>query len=66
MTAKEKAEEIWLKIFKNQVEIVGWCDGADAVKLAIIMVDEILKAVTIIADKKYEYWQQVKQELEKM
>jgi hypothetical protein len=66
MTSKEKAEEIWLKIFQNQVEIVGWCDGGDAVKLSIIMVDEILKAVTMIADKKHEYWQEVKQHLKEM
>ncbi len=66
MTPEEKAEEIWLKIFQNQVDIVGWCDGNDAVKLSIIMVDEILKAVTIIADKKYDYWQEVKRILEKM
>jgi len=32
-----------------------------ACKYASICVDEILKAVTTIADKKYEFWQKVKQ-----
>ena len=34
-----------------------------AIKSALIAVDEILDAVTTIADKKYEFYQQVKQEI---
>lgn len=35
-----------------------------AIKAALITVDEILKAVTTIADKKYEFYIKVKQILE--
>lgn len=34
-----------------------------AKQCALICVEEILEAVTTIADKKYDYWQSVKQEI---
>jgi hypothetical protein len=70
MTPKEKAEDLFEKYY-NRIEhtlseeysphemfVVKEC--------ALIAVDEILNAVTVIADKRYDYWKEVKQELEKL
>ena len=59
MTAKDKAMEIAMKFDKY-----GQTDNA--VKCALICVDEILKAVTTIADKKFDFYTEVKQEIEKL
>jgi len=57
MTAKEKAKELIEKFGS----IYSW-DGVDLAKeCALICVDEMLKAVNTIADKKFDYWQEVKQ-----
>jgi hypothetical protein len=65
MTPKEKAEEL-----VNKYSIWCWnevvCDYEIAKQCALIAVDEILNAVTAIADKRYDYWKEVKQELEKL
>jgi GH25 family lysozyme M1 (1,4-beta-N-acetylmuramidase) len=58
MTPNEKAKELVEKMS------IDWdmCRGQN-IQCALIAVDEILKAV----DGKYEeYWQQVKQEIEKL
>jgi hypothetical protein len=70
MTPKEKAEELFSKYY-NSIEhtlseeysphemfVVKEC--------TLIAVDEILNAVTAIADKRYDYWKEVKEELEKL
>jgi hypothetical protein len=68
MRPKEKAEELYFKYkealnIKNDMRI-----GANpfAKECALIAVDEILKAVTTIADKKYDFYVEVKQEIEKL
>jgi hypothetical protein len=71
-TPTEKAKELIEKYLKLDIEIGGQHDGYltmkmhDAKQCALIAVDEILNAVTTIADKKYEYWQEVKTEIEKL
>ena len=59
MTAKEKAMEIAMKFDK-------YGETDNAVKCALICVGEILDAVTTIADKKFEFYTEVKQEIEKL
>ena len=59
MTAKDKAMEIAMK-FDEQ----GETDNAK--QCALICVDEILKAVTTIADKRFDFYTEVKQEIEKL
>jgi hypothetical protein len=68
ITPKEKAEELVLK-FKEVSMGYGFNDAmwyipSDVARLlALRCVDEILDAVTTIADKQYDYWQEVKQEI---
>ena len=60
MTAKEKARELvdrFLGITYN------W---QAAKQCALICVDEILDAVTTIADKKFDFYTEVKNEIEKL
>ena len=59
MTAKEKAMEIAM-IFDKE----GETDNAK--KCALICVDRILDAVTTIADKKFDFYTEVKKEIEKL
>jgi hypothetical protein len=59
MTAKDKAMEIAMKFDKK-----GETDNAK--QCALICVDEILDAVTTIADKKFDFYTEVKQEIEKL
>ena len=63
MTAKEKAKEIAMKFDKY-----GQTDNA--VKCALICVDEILKShykvLVGVMPKVYDYWQEVKQEINKL
>ena len=70
MTPKEKAEEIWMKLFQKQIDVTGNGDGNLCVELALIAVDEILEAIDWheleFPNTLYEYWQEVKQEIEKM
>ena len=63
MTAKEKAKEIAMKFDKY-----GQTDNA--VKCALICVDEILeshyKVLVGVMPKVYDYWKEVKQEINKI
>jgi len=67
MTPKEKAQELFTKFSSNTVHY-------DAAKqCAIIAVDEIIKTDTLIDEDTFvmtpsylQYWQEVKQELEKL
>ena len=71
MTPKEKAEELIEKYLKLDIEIGGQYDGFltmkmyDAKQCALIAVDEIIKESM---DNEYSerYWQEVKQEIEKL
>ena len=70
MTPKEKAKELVDK-FINIDSDSEMFDGFKMTlfysqRCALIAVNEILKAVISIADKKYDYWQEVKQEIEKL
>jgi hypothetical protein len=63
-TPKEKAIDL-----VEKMAIYHWtdiCDYEGAKQCALIAVDEILNAVTTIADKKYDYYLEVKQEIEKL
>jgi len=59
MTPKEKAMEIAMKFDKD-----GQTDNA--IICALICVDEVLDAVTTIADRKFEFYTEVKQEINKL
>lgn len=64
MNPKEKANDLVKKYWlKNRT---GQDDFKTAIKNALICVDEILNAVTTIADKKYEYYKEVKEEIENL
>ena len=72
MKPKEKAEELiksmdvihYTKLNKGSIPVSMHNDQIK--QCALICVDEILEAVTTIADKKYEYYQEVKTEIEKL
>jgi hypothetical protein len=65
MTPKEKAKELVDKFFKD--ERLYWVLSYNQAKqCALIAVNEILNAVTTIADKKYDYYLEVKEEIEKL
>ena len=63
---KEKAKELVDKFMNHSWngEDNLWTENAK--QCALIAVDEILNAVTTIADKKYDYWQQVKTEIQNL
>lgn len=60
MTPKEKAAEL-----VKRFSLVGLQQRGEGIVCAIIAVDEILNAHLFDLDEK-EYWQQVKQEIEKL
>ena len=64
MTPREKAAQL---VVDNQLKVRS-LDYKEAVACAIITVDEILDMVkhTPIEDIENEYWQEVKQEIEKL
>jgi hypothetical protein len=73
MTPKEKAKELIEKYLKLDIEIGGQYDGYltmkmhDAKQCALIAVDEIINIID--AEDQfilYNYWQQVKQEINKL
>ena len=70
MTPKEKAKELFDKycyaIRTEETDSGYFTNIIYAKQCALIAVDEILKAVTTIADKKYDYFIKVKQEIEKL
>jgi len=61
MKPKEKAKELYEKY-----AVMWHASTKDVKQCALICVEEILEAVTTIADKKYEYYQEVKTEIEKL
>ena len=62
MEAKEKAKELLAKMTTNADSLIY--KNQYAKECALIAVDEILKAIGF-SDNKF-YWQQVKQEIEKL
>jgi hypothetical protein len=67
MTPKEKALELVQKYFKANHQPYGF---KDAKQCALIAVDEIINAIDWhefeTPNKELEYWQEVKQEIEKL
>jgi hypothetical protein len=75
MTAQEKAEELFNKYF-SEIDMPSECEGcmmcvgrcgnmvAIAKKYSLIAVNEILGNMG--ADRGYTFWQEVKQEIEKL
>ena len=74
MTPKEKAIElanIYLDITKRSLDIEGWFYDVDIAKqCALILVDEIIKSnykvLSGVKPSFYDYWIEVKQEIEKL
>lgn len=65
MTPKDKAEELWSKFFHKQIDITGDGDGELAYQCALITVEEVLNNIEVPSDE-YKYFEQVKQEIEKL
>jgi hypothetical protein len=72
MTSKTKAKELFKKYSKGKDEW-GWalCEYDSCAKqCALIAVDEIINSVVItdltIAQNQFDYWEEVKSELEKL
>ena len=70
MTPKEKAEELVLKYLRLQeVDSYNWFNTPLAKKCALIAVDEIISIKLLWYQKdtkELDYWQEVKQEIEKL
>ena len=70
MIAKEKAKELGNKFYQGSVfdyDKQGHLkEKKRAKERALICVNEVLDAVTTIADKKFEFYTEVKQEIEKL
>ena len=74
MTPKEKAKELVKNMFQPPIDSLESQQGqkyffnqfSAAKPCALIAVDEILKVSISYAGKDYDYWQEVKQEIEKL
>jgi hypothetical protein len=71
MTPKEKAEELVLKYLRLQEPNYNWFHKGLAKQCALIAVDEIIKSTPCKFDgyyyeQNFKYWQEVKQEIEKL
>ena len=69
MTPKEKAEELYYKIYTWGIRKEGQTlSEKECKELALIAVEEIIKADKIenIEFDFHEYWQEVKQEIQKL
>ena len=61
-TPKEKAEELVEKFYET---LPQWVNMQDAKQCAIIAVDEILN-LDYFSEEGREYWQEIKNEIEKL
>jgi len=71
MTPKEKAEELVLRYLRIDNNTKEWFNSHIAKQCALIAVDEILNTLYSIPfgnalDNELEYWNEVKQEIEKL
>lgn len=67
MTPKEKAEEIVDKFIDIENKYKEYTDFIQAKQCALIAVDEIQNTKAVyVNDVEYDYWEQVKQEIEKL
>lgn len=64
ITPKEKA----LELLGGYCDLLGYCSLITPIQCAIIAVDELIQSFTNTCCESYNsiYWQEVKQELEKM
>jgi len=66
MTPTAKADYLLIKFNLSEYRYNDVRDLYAANRCAIIAVDEILKVLTKYGTKEYEYWEEVKNELEKL
>lgn len=71
MTPKEKAEELFYKMSTNSSDEDHHCSHYVAKNCSLIAIDEIFKTVSMcipyLDESTYsEYWNEVKQEIEKL
>lgn len=71
MTPKEKAEELILKYLRIDNNTQEWFNKYIAKQCALIAVDEIMSLNSYLypikdLDNKNEYWQEVKEEINKL
>lgn len=68
MTPKEKAKELFDKFYIEVLDRDGTSamNGFEAKQCALIAVDEIMDALEKNGSWNYDYWKQVKQEIEKL
>ena len=72
MTPKEKAEELVLKYLRIDNNTSEWFNTHIAKQCALIAVDEIIKSIDFDwmevqnLESQHRYWQEVKEEIEKL
>jgi hypothetical protein len=66
MTAKEKAEELVLKYLRIDNNTREWFNKHIAKQCALIAVNEIINTEVGETVSGYAYWEEVKQEIEKL
>lgn len=70
MTAEEKAKDLYLKMLSWQSECHKYLErniiSTAAKKCALIAVDEILSNKELLNHLDYEWWNEVKHEIEKL
>lgn len=70
MTPKEKAQEIFDKYFDEMLSFGFYLHNSQIIRLSLIAVNEIIrhtyigKAKSKNDDNSFEYWQEVKKEIE--
>jgi hypothetical protein len=66
MTPKEKAKELVLKYLRLQEKHCEWLHKGIAKQSALIAVDEILDIPYTFDEVQFDYWFEVKQQIEKL
>ena len=65
MTPKEKAEELFIRYYKLDMNSL-YVEKDHAKEMTLICVDEMIKLVDLHCIDPTSYWQQVKKEVEKL
>lgn len=66
MTPKEKAKELVLKYLRLQEKDCDWIHKGIAKQSALIAVDEILDIPYTFDEVQFDYWFEVKKQIEKL
>ena len=66
MNPKEKAEELFYKMSTNSSDEDHHCNHYVAKNCALIAVDEVLRAAFYAKDDVYDYYMEVKLEIDKL